>query len=182
MVKQIAKLISALNSNLGRDQIAAGFSWGVLLGLIPAGNIFWIALFVVSFFFKHHHPSKGLILALLKIASPLLAPQVDVVGWQILYIEALQPLFTTMYNMPFVPLTRFNNTLVAGGLVCGLVLWLPVYVLVYRAIPLYRNNLAPKIRDSKIVQSIKKAPLFVLLSKAVKAFKKATGFIDKFGG
>ena len=167
MLKYIAKLIVALNGNLGKGQIAAGFSWGLLLGLIPAGNVFWITLFVVSFFFKHHHASKLLVMALLKLVFAATAPIVDMVGWEVLHIEALQPLFTSLYNMPFVPFTKFNNTLVAGGLVCGIVLWLPVFILVSLLVPFYRNTLAPKIRENKLVKAIKNIPLVSKLQKAV---------------
>jgi len=167
MLRPLAQLIVALNSNLGKKQIAAGFSWGLLLGLIPAGNVFWIVLFVVSFFFKHHHASKLLLIAILKLALGAVAPLVDIVGWEVLHIEALQPLFTSLYNMPFVPFTRFNNTLVAGGLTIGIILWLPVFVLVTLFIPVYRNTLAPKIRESKLVKSIKGIPAVTLLRKAV---------------
>ena len=169
MIRPIAKLIVALNSNLGKKQIAAGFSWGLLLGLIPAGNVLWIVLFGVSFFFTHHHASKILVIAIMKLASPALAPLVDIVGWEVLHIEALQPIFTSLYNMPFVPFTRFNNTLVAGGLVTGIILWLPVYALVYFMIPVYRNTLAPKIRESKLVKSIQGIPIVSKLKSAVNA-------------
>ena len=175
MIKPIAKLIVALNGNLGRGQIAAGFAWGLLLGLIPMGNVFWVVLFVCSFFFKHHHWSKMLGIAILKLISGTVAPLVDIVGWEILHIDALQPLFISLYNMPFVPLTRFYNTLVAGGIVCGLVLWVPTYFLVFHIIPLYRNNVAPKIRNSRIVKAIKEVPL---VSKLVKAVATATGARD----
>ncbi|MDR2503474.1 MAG: hypothetical protein LBD82_03700, partial [Deltaproteobacteria bacterium] len=74
MIKPIAKLIIALNGNLKRDQIAAGFSWGLLLGLVPAGNFFWIILFVVSFYFKHHHASKVLARAIIKIFIAVINP------------------------------------------------------------------------------------------------------------
>ena len=167
MIQSIAKLIVALNSNLGKKQIAAGFSWGLLLGLIPAGNVFWVVLFIVSFFFKHHHASKLLVIAIFKLVSGVFAPFVDIVGWEVLHIEALQPLFTSLYNMPFVPFTRFNNTLVAGGLVSGLVLWLPVFILVTLFIPLYRNTLAPKIKENKLVKSIQGIPIVTVLRKAV---------------
>jgi uncharacterized protein (TIGR03546 family) len=169
MLKPVAKLIAALNGNLKKGQIAAGFSWGVLLGLVPAGNFFWILLFVVSFFFKHHHASKALVLAIIKLLMGFIAPSMDVLGWEILHIQALQPLFTALYNMPFVPLTRFNNTLVAGGLAGGLALWLPVFFLVFALVPLYRNKAAPKIRDSKVMKAVKKLPLVSALSKAVSA-------------
>ena len=167
MIKYIAKLIVALNSNLGKSQIAAGFSWGLLLGLIPMGNVFWVVLFVVSFFFKHHHASKLLAMAIIKLISPAVAPLVDIVGWEVLHIDVLLPLFTSLYNMPLVPFTRFNNTLVAGGLVSGIILWLPVYYLVTLMIPIYRNKIAPKIRENKLVKSIKGIPLFSVLRKAV---------------
>jgi uncharacterized protein (TIGR03546 family) len=167
MLKPIAKLIVALNGNLKKGQIAAGFSWGVLLGLVPAGNFFWILLFVVSFFFKHHHASKALVLAIIKLLMGFIDPLVDVLGWEILHIEALQPLFTSLYNMPFVPLTRFNNTLVAGGLVGGLALWLPVFFLIFALVSLYRNKAAPKIRNNKLVKAVKQLPLISALSKAV---------------
>jgi uncharacterized protein (TIGR03546 family) len=173
MVKPIAKLIVALNGNLKKGQIAAGFSWGVLLGLVPAGNVFWILLFVVSFFFKHHHASKALVLAIIKLLMAFIAPLIDILGWEILHIEALQPLFTALYNMPFVPLTRFNNTLVAGGLAGGLALWLPVFFLICALVPVYRSKVAPGMRNSKVVKAVKKLPLISALSKAVSAAKSS---------
>jgi len=167
MLRPLAKLIVALNSNLGKKQIAAGFAWGFLLGLIPARNVLWVVLFAVSFLFTHHHASKIFVIAIIKLASQTVAPLVDIVGWEVLHIEALQPLFISLYNMPFVPYTRFNNTLVAGGLVGGAILWLPVFGLVYLMIPLYRNTLAPKIRNSKVVKSINAFPPIAMLKKAV---------------
>ena len=167
MIKAIAKLIIALNGNAKKSQIAAGLAWGLLLGLVPTGNFFGIALFVVSFFFNHNHGAKIFLMVLMKLLSPLVAPAVDVLGWQVLHIESLQPLFTTMYNMPFVPFTKFNNTLVMGGIVGGAVLWLPAFFIFMVLIPLYRNKLAPKIRNSKVVKAIVKFPLFSIIDKAI---------------
>ena len=167
MIKMIAKLIVALNSNTKKSQIAAGLAWGLLLGLVPAGNFFWIVLLLVSFFFNHHHGLKIGFMALLLLLKPLFAPAIDVLGWSILHIEALQPVFTDMYNMPFVPFTRFNNTLVAGGLVAGIVLFAPVYFVFLPVIHVYRNTLAPKIRNLKFVKAITKFPLFMVIDKAI---------------
>ncbi|MDR0623106.1 MAG: TIGR03546 family protein [Treponema sp.] len=167
MIKTIAQLIVALNGNVKKSQLAAGFAWGVLLALVPLGNIFWIALFVVSFFFKHNHASKVLVMAVLKLLSPLFAPLIDILGWEILHIDALRPLFTSLYNMPFVPFTRFNNTLVAGGLAGGIILWLPVFFLFMALIPLYRNTIAPKIRNLRIFKIVAKIPFISSISKAV---------------
>jgi uncharacterized protein (TIGR03546 family) len=167
MVKTIAKLILALNGNVQKSQIAAGFAWGLLLGLVPTGNFFWIILFVISFFFKHNHASKVLVMALIKLFMPLISSLTDALGWEILHIEALQPLFTTLYNMPFVPFTRFNNTLVAGGLAGGIVLWLPVFFLILALVPLYRNTIAPGIRNAKVIKIIAKMPFVSQIIKAL---------------
>jgi uncharacterized protein (TIGR03546 family) len=167
LLKGFAKLITALNGNVKKSQIASGVAWGVLLGLIPAGNIFWIAIFLVSFFFRHNHGSKIFGMAIVMLLSPVIVYQIHGFGEWILYLKPLQDLFTTMYNMPFVPFTKFNNTLVMGGLAGGIILWIPVFALFMLLVPLYRNHLAPKIRESKIVKTIVKFPLFKLVEKAL---------------
>ena len=166
MLKHIAKLIIALNGNLGKTQIAAGFAWGVLLGLIPV-SIFWIVLFLVSFFFAHHHASKLFAMTILKLLSGLTAPFLDMVGWQVLHHEALWHIYVMFFNMPFIPFTRFNNTLIAGGIAVGVILWLPVFFVTMPLIPLYRYTIAPKIRENKLVKSIKGVPIISRLSKIV---------------
>jgi len=168
LIKATAKLILALNGNLKKDQLAAGFAWGMVLGLIPIGNFFWILLFLVSFFFRNNHGAKIFGMAIFMLLSPLFVLKIDEFGFFILKeIEPLQPFFTNLYNMPFVPFTNFNNTLVMGGLVGGIILWLPVFFIFMWLIPLYRNHLAPKIRNSKFVKSIAKFPLLRLFDKAL---------------
>jgi uncharacterized protein (TIGR03546 family) len=167
LIKAIAKLILALNGNVKRTQIAAGFAWGTLLGLIPAGNPFWIVLFLVSFFFLHNHGAKIAALALVKIIYPTFVYQIDALGWFVLHIESFEQFFTTMYNTPFVPFTKFNNTLVMGGLTAGIILWIPVYIALVLFIPLYRNTIAVKIRNSKFIKAIMKFPLLSMIDKAI---------------
>lgn len=165
MLKGIINFIKALNGNLKKSQIAAGAAWGVLLGLVPLSNPFGIVLFVFSFFFNHNHAGKIIGMVVIKIFSALILPQLDVLGWWILNIDSLQPLFTTMYNMPFVPFTKFNNTLVMGGLVAGIVLWLPVFIFFMIFIPIYRNFISSKLKESKFVQKLSKIPVIGYIGK-----------------
>jgi len=161
----LGKFIIALNGNASKSQISAGAAWGVLLGLVPLSNPFGIVLFILSFFFTHNHASKILTMAIVKLLSMLILPALDNFGWWILNLDSLQNLFTAMYNMPFVPFTKFNNTLVMGGFVAGIVLFIPVFVLFMILIPLYRNNLSPKIKQSKIVKKIVSLPFLGFLDK-----------------
>ncbi|MDR3162201.1 MAG: TIGR03546 family protein [Spirochaetaceae bacterium] len=167
MIQAIARLIVALNGNVKKSQLAAGFAWGLLLALPPTGNILWIVLFAASFLFRHNHAAKVLTMAVLKLLSPLIAPLVDLLGWEILHIDALRGLFTTLYNMPFVPYTRFYNTLVAGGILAGFVLWGPVFGLFMALIPLYRNTFAPKLRNAAIFKAAARIPFLSAIARAV---------------
>jgi len=165
VLKGIINFIKALNGNLKKSQIAAGAAWGVLLGLVPLSNPFGIVLFIISFFFNHNHASKIIGLAVVKILSMMILPQLDVLGWWILNIDSLQPLFTAMYNMPFVPFTRFNNTLVMGGLAAGIILWLPIFIFFMVFIPLYRKYISSKLKESKFVKKLAQVPIIGSLGK-----------------
>src|SRR5213076_946198 len=60
----------------------------------------------------------------------LLDPVFDRIGHTLLVeTPALMPLWTALYNMPVVPLTNFNNTVVLGSLVCAVAFWSPLYFL-----------------------------------------------------
>jgi uncharacterized protein (TIGR03546 family) len=171
MIKPIANLIVALNGNVKGSHIAAGFAWGLLLGLVPVGPI-WVILFLLSFlFFKHNHAAKTLGLIIFKIFGRLTAVPLDLLGWELLHIEALRPVFTILYNMPLAPFTRFYNTLVAGGLAAGLALWIPAFLLGRLVVFGYRNTLAPKIRENTLVKGIKNIPFIASLAKAVSAVR-----------
>jgi uncharacterized protein (TIGR03546 family) len=176
MIKPIAKLIVALNGNVKGSHIAAGFAWGLLLALVPVGLI-WAVLFVLSFlFFKNNHAAKIVIMAIVKILGPLTAAPLDLLGWEILHIEAAGPFFTALYNMPLAPFTRFYNTLVAGGLAAGIALWLPVFFLGRGLVFAYRSSLAPRIRQNRLVKGIKELPL---VSSIIKAVQTAAAVKDK---
>jgi uncharacterized protein (TIGR03546 family) len=149
MIKSIVKSIAIRSRNVKRWQIAAGVAWGLLLALVPLGNFFWIVLLLISLFLRHSRLLAILVMVIGKLLLPLFVMPIDALGWAVLHIDVLQPLFTSLYNMPFVPFTRFYNTLVAGGLVGGIVLWLPSYLLVFALISLGRNVLVPKLRSLK---------------------------------
>lgn len=158
-IKLIARALTALNSNAKREQVAAGMACGVLLALVPAGNLVWLAIFALTLFVRLHYGMQMLTLAVCKLLVPLAAPALDALGWSILHVEALGGFFTALYGAPLAPLTRFNNTLVMGGLVAGLALWLPLFFAFRALIAAYRQRLAPRITGSRLYKSFMKIPL-----------------------
>ncbi len=178
LLKLIAKIIVTLNSNTSSSQVAAGLASGLLFALLPAGNLLWIALFLAAFFSKAHYGMLMLASALFKLVLPLLAGPLDALGWFILTMPALQEAFTWLYNQPIAPLTRFNTTLVMGGLAAGLALWLPGFFAFRSLIRLYRRTLADRLAKSKFMLAIKKLPLVKALGGAIKSVQRVQGALE----
>lgn len=177
-IKWIANALAALNSNARKEQVAAGMACGALLALVPAGNLLWIGLFALTFFFKIHYGLQMIALAVLKLAAPLFAPALDAIGWAVLNAEALRPFFTALSEAPIAPLTRFNNTLVMGGLVAGLALWLPLFFAFRGLVALYRARLAPRIRASRLYKAFRKIPVVDKISSALSSILRLGGALE----
>lgn len=170
MITLIAKFLAALNANSRPGEAAAGFACGIVLALIPASNLLWILLFILFFFMKLHLATMILTTAVFKLFIGIADPLVDMLGLWILEQPALEPAFTQAMNTPVLPFLRFNNTLVAGGLAAGIVLWVPFFFLGRVLILLYRRKVRDKIASSRLVKFFEKTPL---LRKLSTAFRKA---------
>lgn len=159
MIKYITRLIKALNANAHPGDIAHAVSLGLLLSLVPKNNLLWVFLFVLTLFIRIH---KGAFFLSLLLFSPLV-PVADVLverlGFMVLSLSVLEPVYTVLYQTPFIGLTRFNNTMVAGGFLAGILAYMPLYVLVRILLSLYREKLQPAITGSKIFAVIMKFPL-----------------------
>ena len=101
----------------------------------------------------------------------LLDPLSHAIGSAILELEALRPLFTAMYNMPLLPLTRFYNSIVMGAGVLSILLAPLVFLGSRRLIVLYRE---------RVVARFKSSPLWKLWSGTV--FFKWYVTYEKFHG
>lgn len=175
MIKALARLIVALNLNTRPAEIAAGAALGLLLALVPGGNLVWIALFAVAFLVKINLAATFLLLGLLRLVVPFADPALDALGWAVLHLPFLQGAFAALQAAPVVPWTRFNDTVVMGGLVAGLALFVPAWLGVAALVRLYRAKLRERIAGSRLGRAIAKVPLFSTLGKAIAALGGAAG-------
>jgi len=167
MITFIAKIIVALNSNSRPSELASGISFGLLLALIPGGNLLWIGIFVIAFFLRHNIAVMLISLGLFRLFISVFDPLLDTIGGFILNISQLYNFFTTLNNIPLFPYSNFNNSIVMGGFALGLILWLPVFFLIVFAVKIYREKIAFKIAGSKFVKAIKKVPIISKLTSSV---------------
>lgn len=175
MIKGIARLIVALNANTRPGEIGAGAAFGLLLALVPGGNLLWIALFILTFFLRLNMAMQVVLMGLLRLIAPLADPALDALGHAVLSLPLLRPLFTALQNAPVVPLSRFNDTLVMGGLLAGLVLWVPVFLLFGLLVRLYRRKLRERVAGGKLARAIARVPLLSAIGKAVQGLSGASG-------
>ena len=167
MISFIAKLFVALNNNSRPGELASGIAFGLLLAFVPAGNLLWFALFILAFFIKHNIAALLLSMGLFRLFIPIFDPLLDRIGGVILQISSFQNFFSVLYNIPLVSYSNFNNTVVMGGFLLGIILWLPVFYLLIVLIKIYRKKIAPKIANSKIVKFLKKVPIVSKISSSI---------------
>ena len=88
-------------------------------------------------------------------AAYLLDPIFDSVGQKILEIEVLNGIFTTLYNMPIIPFTRFNNSIVMGSGVVSIALAPFVFILARTLVVKYREAVVERFKKSKLWKAFK---------------------------
>jgi uncharacterized protein (TIGR03546 family) len=176
VVKWIISFLQSLNSNQRPGEIAGAAAFAFMLALMPSSNLLWMALFTLTFFLKINNAFMVVLLALFKIVAPLFDPLLHQVGYAVLTIPNLKGFYASLYNTPLMPFTKFNNTIVLGGFITGIVLWIPMFVLFLWLVGIYRSKAAEKIRNSKFVQFFMRVPV---ISGIVNVLTKAAGVAGK---
>jgi uncharacterized protein (TIGR03546 family) len=128
---------------------------GACLGLTPLLNFHNLLIFSLIVVLNVSFGGGMLGWAIFTPFGFLLDPVFDRLG-QLLLLEtpALTPLWTSWYNMPGVPYTNFNNTVVLGSVVGWMVLVVPIFFLARWGITRYRATLGERVRRSRTYQAI----------------------------
>jgi uncharacterized protein (TIGR03546 family) len=148
LLKQLFALLRLLNSDTGTNQIAAGVACGLILGFAPMLSLQALLVFVCMFLFRIQIGAALTSAFFFAMVAWLFDPVSHAVGSAILETESLQALFTTLYNMPLVPLTRFYNSVVMGAGVISILLALPVFFASKRLIAAYRVKVVARFKSS----------------------------------
>jgi uncharacterized protein (TIGR03546 family) len=154
LIKLIQSLVGALHSEGTPGQLALGIALGSIMGLTPLMNIHNAIVFAAIVLLNVSFAGGMLGWALFVPIGFLLDPLFDWIGHSLLLAPPLRDLWTSMYNMPIVPLTNFNNTVVLGSLVFSLVLLVPLFFVTRWAVARYRVTIGERVRQSKFYRSV----------------------------
>jgi len=126
-VAALRKFCQALLASNAPEQLALGFTIGMVIGLVPKGNLIALSLCVLLFSMRCN---KGLGLAA-AVAFSFVGPWTDHfahrLGFIALTFEPIQATYASIFQQPLGPWLGFNNTVVTGSLLIGLYAAYPVY-------------------------------------------------------
>lgn len=149
LLKQIFSFLKLLNSDTGTNQIAAGIAAGFILGMAPTFSLQTILVIILLFFFRIQIGAATLSAFFFKFVAFVFDPVFHEMGKKILEMDSLKGIFTTMYNMPIVPFTRFNNSIVMGAGVTSVVLAPFIYIIGKALVVKYRVAVVQKFKQTK---------------------------------
>lgn len=151
----LAALARTLQGGQDPRHLAAGFALGAAWGLVPKGNLLSVVFLLLFFFFRVDKPVALVTAFLFSLVGWLVDPAAHALGYALLVKAAfLKPLWTALYGLPIVPLTKFNNTVVLGNLVIGLVLFAPLYILGKRAAEAYAATWGKRFSNMPLVKAV----------------------------
>ncbi|MDG1808880.1 MAG: DUF2062 domain-containing protein [Pirellulaceae bacterium] len=108
---------------------ALGLAAGMLIGVLPKDSILpWILAICLTL------TTANLLIAALAAAVFTVMSQfwdalAHSIGGMILAHDDLEWFWVVLYETPFMPWTRFNNTVVMGNLALGIICCVPLYLL-----------------------------------------------------
>ena len=160
LLKQIFQLIKLLISDTGTNQIASGVAAGFILGMAPTFSLQTILVFALIVVFRIQFGAALVSAFFFKFAAFLLDPVFAAMGNSVLEMDGLKALWTTLYNMPIIPFTRFNNSVVMGAGIVSILLSPIVFFASKFLIQKYREKVVAKFQETKFWKVVKASSFY----------------------
>lgn len=159
-LKLVRDFISILREGQTPRQIAGGFALGSLLGFSPMLTLQGVLIWLVVLVLDVNLSSVLVSVTIFSLIAYLLDPVFHAIGYALLVkVGALQGFWTSLYNAPIAPLTRFNNTIVMGSLAFAVVCFAPVYFGMKRFVVSYRTHVLGHLERWKVYRVLKQSTL-----------------------
>jgi len=163
-LKLLSKLVKLLRGAASPTQIAGGFVLGMLIGVISLNTLFAPVIILFIVILNVNITSAILAALIFRLIAFLIDPVLHSLGyWVLVDVSALSRVWAFLYNIPIFPYTRFNNTVVIGGLILSVVLLYPVYRGIYVLIKNYREKYEDRIKKWKIIKVLGGSKFFRFL-------------------
>lgn len=144
MLKIILKVVKFLKDDANPHEVGLAFMYGFILGFQPF-SLLSVVIFIIFFVTKTNKAAGFLGLAFFKLIAVLVEPAAVGLGAFFLTMNALEPFWTALRNIPIVPLTKFYNTAMLGGTLFGLVGFFPAYLISKKLYIQYKDKIKERV-------------------------------------
>jgi len=146
----LRKVVAVFTGEGSPEAIAFGCAMGMMVGLMPKGNLTAAAISMFVLATQANLASAALSGTLFSWAGVWTDPLAHRLGSAILTQPAWQKSFARLYELPLMPWTALNNTVVVGSLVLAVVLFYPVYRVTWLLFSRHQAPLAEKLREYRV--------------------------------
>jgi len=166
MIQQVISLIRLMHSDTDPRQISLGFALGMIPGLTPFTSLHNILVLLVLLFIRANISAAILSWAVFSLLAFALDPLFHQFGLFLLTgVSLLQGFWTSLYNAPFIPYTKFNNSVLMGSLIFSLLAFYPVYRGGRMMVVKYRETFVERLNRLKIVHVFRASSLYKWYSR-----------------
>ena len=156
------KFLRELNSSSSDKFISLAIALGLIYGFLPSSNLFSFIILIIMLIIRIPF---GLFLAssaIFKTIGYFLDTIFDKTGY--LVLTSFTPFWEFVYNLPLMRWSGFNNTVVMGSLVWGIIIAIFLYIILNELIRVYREKVFSFLKKYKLlkwlVPDIEKGKIF----------------------
>ncbi len=160
MLEMIAKTMKVLNSETEPGQISLAVCLAMIMSFTPLFSPHNLVVLLVALVLRVNLSAFGLGFIVLSTLALALDPLFHSIGLALLRADALNGLWTTLYNTTWFRLDRLYNSIVMGSLIVSLVLFAPAYFALNWTIRRYRVHILAWINKTPIMRALKATKLY----------------------
>lgn len=148
LLRPLTSLLLAMLEEESAAVLAASLTFGMVLGFVPKDNVLALLLGALLLALRFNLTLSTASAAVFSGIAAMLDPIAHALGRAVLTLPSLTNFFGWMYELPLVPWTRLNNTVVMGSLLLALALSTPLYLTARYLVVQYRPTLLEWLRQT----------------------------------
>jgi uncharacterized protein (TIGR03546 family) len=148
LLRPLTSLLLAILEEQSTALVAASITYGMILGFVPKDNLLAVALGCMLLAWRFNLTVGTTSAAIFSGIAAMFDAVAEPLGRAVLTHPQLVDLWTWLYQVPLMPWTRFNNTVVMGSLLLALGLATPTYLTVHYFLARFRPVVKQWIADN----------------------------------
>ncbi|GJL77788.1 MAG: hypothetical protein NPINA01_07770 [Nitrospinaceae bacterium] len=155
MLRQILKVLKALNSNAKPWQLSLGVCFGAVIGLTPLASLHNLALLFLALVINMNIGIMILSAVVFSGIAYLMDPVFHSAGLAILKSGSLTGFWENVFSSPIALVAKLNNSIVMGSLVISILLAVPLFFFFNLFVKKYREVFLTYMERFPIFKSLK---------------------------